>query len=75
MKFILGFIFGAAVSSFYHNSEYREAARRKFHFKTHQYETPEGKKIAFESEEYKLLFDILEKNPPKSKTETTQQIN
>ena len=70
MGFIFGFIVGAAASSFYWNRDCCEhMARRRFHFREENADTPGVKNYQLESEDYKLIFNLIKKNAPKTKTE------
>ncbi len=70
MRFLLGFIFGAAASNFYWNRDACEHRRRsRLQFREEVTGSPNEKSYLLESEEYKLIFNLLQKNPPKPKSE------
>ena len=70
MGFFWGLIFGAAASSYYWNKESwdREFEKKKWMCKQNWRESqgPDGEKsYQLESEDYKVLINLIQKNTPK----------
>lgn len=74
MGFFLGFIFGAAAGTYYWNREACEQAcekwnRRRFKYWEESSKGPNEKSYQLENEDYKVIFNLIQKNPPKPKSE------
>ena len=72
MRFLLGFIFGAAASRCYWNNRdefHDQMRRRRLHFREESTESPNEKKYELENEDYRVIFNMMQKNPQKAKIE------
>ena len=69
-------MFGVAASYLYWNAdESKENSRRttRLQFKEEKPESTGGKNYQLESEDYKIIFDLIQKNPPKTGGEETKK--
>ena len=67
-RFLVGLLFGAAASYVYLNNHSVDYDRRpRYTFREEFKELPEKKNYLLESEDYKVIFDLIKKNPPGAK--------